>query len=57
MAYYYKLQELIAYDIPYIPLWYPNNIAVGSSSIKDFQLQTSGEWINLLFARKERHVP
>lgn len=50
---YWKSLELIAFDLPYIPLWYPFNVAVGSRTLKNFKLQSSGEWTSLLFSTKE----
>ena len=51
--YYDKAQEIVARELPYIPLWYPKNIAVTSSRIKDFDLSPIGTWDSLVRARKE----
>lgn len=49
---YWKAQEIIFADIPYIPLWYPYNVAVGARYIEDFDLQSSAQWTGLLFSKK-----
>ena len=50
---YNEAQEIVAKELPYVPLWYPSNIAVTSNRIKDYDLSAIGTWASLLEARKE----
>lgn len=52
-ALYLKVQEIVAQDLPYVGLWYGNNVAVFRENVKNVKLHTSGKWINLLSTRKE----
>jgi len=52
-ALYDRAQVIVAEELPYIPLWYPSNIAITSTRIKDYDLSTIGTWHSLLEARKE----
>jgi len=51
-AFYFKAQEKIASDLPYISLWYPDNVAVVQSSIKNFKLSPTASWTGLFYAYK-----
>ncbi|MBN1593827.1 MAG: ABC transporter substrate-binding protein [Candidatus Coatesbacteria bacterium] len=48
---YRQVQEIIAHDLPYIPLWYPHNVAIMSSRLKGFELYPSGDFKS--FAKAE----
>ncbi len=50
---YYRAQDIVAKELPYIPLWYPSNVAITSTRIKDYELSSIGTWHSLLEARKE----
>ncbi|MEO5666674.1 MAG: ABC transporter substrate-binding protein [Bdellovibrionota bacterium] len=52
-ALYDRAQEIVSEQLPYVPLWYPNNVAVASSRLKDYSLNPIGTWASLLEARKE----
>jgi peptide/nickel transport system substrate-binding protein len=52
-VHYDRVQEIVATELPYVPLWYPNNVAVTSTRIKDYTLNPIGTWASLLEARKE----
>ena len=52
-ALYSRVQALVFQDLPYIPLWYPDNIAVGTSELKGFRLSPAGYWLSFLEAHKE----
>jgi len=45
---YSDAQFLIAAELPYIPLWYPYNVAVLGASIKGFEAHPTGTWESLL---------
>lgn len=49
---YALVQKTIARDIPYISLWYPDNIAVVSRSLRNFTLHPTGQWLTFLDAEK-----
>ncbi len=49
---YNKVQEIVGRDLPYIPLWFPDNIAILSPSINDFHPHPSGSWESLLKSTK-----
>lgn len=51
-ALYDEAQLIVAQQLPYIPMWYPNNVAVATSSLKDYELSPIGTWTSLLDARK-----
>lgn len=50
---YLEAQEIIADDLPYIPLWYPDNIAVSTAKLKGYELSAIGNWYSVLEAYKE----
>jgi peptide/nickel transport system substrate-binding protein len=52
-AIYDRVQEIVAEETPYVPLWYPNNVAVATDRLKDYNLNPIGAWASLLEARKE----
>jgi peptide/nickel transport system substrate-binding protein len=52
-ALYSQAQKIVAEELPYVPLWYPDNIAVTTSKLKDFELSSIGNWASILKARKE----
>jgi peptide/nickel transport system substrate-binding protein len=45
---YSKIQHQISQDIPYIALWYPDNLVVTQKSLKNFRLHPSGNWMSLI---------
>jgi peptide/nickel transport system substrate-binding protein len=50
---YARVQKIISDENPYVPLWYPDNIAVATKRLKDYNLHSTGSWWTLLLARKE----
>jgi len=52
-ALYFRVQELLAKDRPYISLWYPDNVVVATSALRDFRLPPTASWSALFNARKE----
>ncbi len=50
---YNEVQQIVLQDLPYVPLWYPANIAVLGASIKDFHPNPTGSWESLLKSHKE----
>jgi peptide/nickel transport system substrate-binding protein len=52
-ALYARVQEILAHDIAYISLWYPDNVAVATRALKNFDLHPAGSWMNFLKARKD----
>jgi peptide/nickel transport system substrate-binding protein len=51
--YYYKVQEIVAEDLPYINLWHNKNVAVFRKDIKDVRLFPTGSWETFFYLRKE----
>jgi peptide/nickel transport system substrate-binding protein len=45
---YFEVQEIVLHDLPYIPLWFPDNVAVLGASINGFVPHPTGSWENLL---------
>jgi peptide/nickel transport system substrate-binding protein len=41
---YRRAQELISRDMPTLPLWYPNNIAIAQKSVGNIQVDPSADW-------------
>ncbi|HEX8247320.1 MAG TPA: ABC transporter substrate-binding protein [Pyrinomonadaceae bacterium] len=44
---YAKAQEIVANDLPYLPLWYPANMVIASkrmNNIKNVAINASGDW-------------
>jgi peptide/nickel transport system substrate-binding protein len=50
---YWKVQKLVARDLPYIGLWYGTNITTFRQNIHGLESHPSGSWKPLLKARKE----
>ena len=49
---YFRIQELIADERPYVSLWYPDNVVVAGRSLKNLKLHPTGSWIAAFAARK-----
>ncbi len=49
---YYEVQEILAKELPYLPLWYASNVAVAQSTLENFRLMPTGAWTGALYARK-----
>lgn len=43
-TYYFKAQEIVANDVPMLPLWYPANIVISNKRIGNIKIGASGEW-------------
>jgi peptide/nickel transport system substrate-binding protein len=43
---YWKIQEILREDLPYISLWYETNVAVLQKYIKGFRVLPAAEWIS-----------
>jgi peptide/nickel transport system substrate-binding protein len=41
---YRRAQEIISRDMPTLPLWYPNNIAVAQNSVGNINVDPSADW-------------
>ena len=44
---YARAQEIVAKDLPYLPLWYPANMVIASkrmNNIKNVNINASGDW-------------
>lgn len=41
---YAQAQEIIARDVPLLPLWYPSNMVVSSKNVGSIKVQGSGDW-------------
>ena len=50
---YDQAQDIVFREIPYVPLWYPDNVVVASSRIKNFHLHPSGTWKPILSTTKD----
>ncbi len=44
---YSRVQEILADDLPYIPLWWGKNVAVMQPAVRDFDLYPDGKLISL----------
>jgi ABC-type transport system substrate-binding protein len=53
-AIYGEVQAIVARDVPIIPLWHENNVAVTNVDLRDFQIYPSGSLWGLLGAVKQR---
>lgn len=42
--FYFKAQEIVAKDVPMLPLWYPANMVVANKRIGNIKIGASGEW-------------
>ncbi|MEW6323818.1 MAG: ABC transporter substrate-binding protein, partial [Nitrospirota bacterium] len=43
-AIYGELQRIVADDLPYVSLWYPNNVVVLKTRVEGFVPSPSGDW-------------
>jgi len=50
---YSLVQKIIAYDLPYISLWYQTNVVAMDRRVKGFVLYPSGDFTSLSKVRKE----
>jgi peptide/nickel transport system substrate-binding protein len=41
---YLKAQEIVANDLPMLPLWYPANMVVANKRIENIKINPSGDW-------------
>jgi peptide/nickel transport system substrate-binding protein len=53
-AYYAEVQAILARDVPIIPLWHENNVAVMNVDVRGFELHPSAGWWGLVSASKVR---
>ncbi len=53
----FKVQALLADDLPYVSLWYPDNVIVASKSLRQLRLHPSGSWQPLFEAHKDEESP
>ena len=52
--FYVQAQDIIARDVPLLPLWYPANMVVAAKQVGNIQVQPSADWYfvrNLTFAK------
>jgi peptide/nickel transport system substrate-binding protein len=52
-AYYERAQKIVAEDLPYISLFYPNNTVVASSRLSDVKIHGTGGWSKIIYAKKD----
>jgi peptide/nickel transport system substrate-binding protein len=50
-VYYRQIQEVVADELPYVSLWYVNNVAVYNRRIRDMRLHPAGEYRFLMDIR------
>jgi peptide/nickel transport system substrate-binding protein len=50
---YNRVQRIVFDELPAVPLWYPDNVAVYTNKLKGFELHPSGAWSPLWKAHKE----
>ena len=43
-ALYRQAQEIISRDVPTLPLWYPNNIAIAQNTVGNINVDPSADW-------------
>ena len=48
---YCHVQKIIAQELPYIPLWYPHNVAIMTNRLKGFELYPAGDFKSFATAR------
>ena len=48
---YRQVQEIIAQELPYIPLWYPHNVAIMTNRLSGFELYPAGGFKSFATAR------
>ncbi|MDQ3667357.1 MAG: ABC transporter substrate-binding protein [Acidobacteriota bacterium] len=41
---YAKIQEIVSRDVPVYPLWYQANMVIAKKSVKNIQVDASGDW-------------
>jgi len=41
---YRRAQEIISRDVPTLPLWYPNNIAIAQNTVGNINVDPSADW-------------
>ena len=51
-GYYQKIQELLLDQLPYVPLWYEDNVLVQRKNLEGYELATDGNYDGLLEVRK-----
>ncbi len=51
---YVRAQRTAARQLPYVPLWWPDNIVVASAGLRGFKPEPSGDLLGLARARFER---
>ena len=51
---YRRLQALLLHDLPYVPLWYEDNILVRRRSIKGYTLAPDGNYDGLIHVERSR---
>ncbi len=55
VGYYQKLQEIIHEELPFIPLWYENNIVAIRSDIIGYKLTPDGHYDSLISVKRLQH--
>lgn len=50
--YFLKVQELVEKDLPYISLWFDDNVAIYRNSISNVKLFPNGSWFTFLLLEK-----
>ncbi len=50
---YWKVQELVSRELPYIGLWYGKNVAVHRKNVTNVRLHPAGKWLPILEMKKE----
>ena len=51
--YYKNLQEYLMRSLPYIPLWYEDNVLISKSNIKGYKLSTDGNFDSLIYIKND----
>lgn len=41
---YAKIQEIVSRDVPVLPLWYQANMVIAKKTVKNIQVDASGDW-------------
>lgn len=52
-AHYHQLQNLLFQELPYVPLWYEDNVLVTRQLVKGYTLAPDGNYDGLIQVRKE----
>lgn len=50
---YEQVQDILSQDLPFLPLWYPENVVVSVSQVMNFHLHPLGSWLPLIKAHKQ----